>query len=185
MVPDDRTILIEQSRDDLGDWRVCVLSPFGAQVHAPWAMALHARLSERWGIDVELMWSDDGIVIRIPDTDAEPYPITNAEPHPDCVVQPLFVDRVEPVESLTLTCTLDGETVAGLAARPYFVYVGKGSGSLQAFVDALGRAFDADPRWIAAAGRWWWATRRAPRPTPPSTATTSTWRPTPARAPRS
>ena len=66
-VPDDRTIVVERFRDEIGDWRICVLSPFGAQVHAPWAMALRARLAERWGIDVELMWSDDGIVIRLPE----------------------------------------------------------------------------------------------------------------------
>jgi ATP-dependent Lhr-like helicase len=66
-VPDDRTIVVERFRDEIGDWRVCVLSPFGAQVHAPWAMALQARLSERWGIDVELLWSDDGIVVRLPE----------------------------------------------------------------------------------------------------------------------
>ncbi|MCB1039578.1 MAG: winged helix DNA-binding domain-containing protein, partial [Acidimicrobiales bacterium] len=67
VVPDDRTIVVERFRDEIGDWRVCVLSPFGAQVHAPWAMALRARLAERWGIDVELMWSDDGIVLRLPE----------------------------------------------------------------------------------------------------------------------
>ncbi len=66
-VPDDRTIVVERFRDELGDWRVCVLSPFGAQVHAPWAMALRARLAEVWGTDVELMWSDDGIVLRLPE----------------------------------------------------------------------------------------------------------------------
>ncbi|CAN5560903.1 ATP-dependent helicase [soil metagenome] len=66
-VPDDRTIVVERFRDEIGDWRICVLSPFGAQVHAPWAMALRARLAERWGLDVELMWSDDGIVIRLPE----------------------------------------------------------------------------------------------------------------------
>ncbi len=66
-VPDDRTIVVERFRDEIGDWRVCILSPFGAQVHAPWAMALRARLAERWGLDVELMWSDDGIVIRLPE----------------------------------------------------------------------------------------------------------------------
>ncbi len=66
-VPDDRTIVVERFRDEIGDWRVCVLSPFGAQVHAPWAMALQARLADRWGSDVELMWSDDGIVIRLPE----------------------------------------------------------------------------------------------------------------------
>ncbi|MCU1358037.1 MAG: putative ATP-dependent helicase, partial [Acidimicrobiales bacterium] len=66
-VPDDRTIVVERFRDEIGDWRVCVLSPFGAQVHAPWAMALRSRLADRWGIDVELMWSDDGIVLRLPE----------------------------------------------------------------------------------------------------------------------
>src|SRR5689334_16753278 len=66
-VPDDRTIVVERFRDEIGDWRVCVLSPFGAQVHAPWGMALQARLSERWGFDVELLWSDDGIVLRLPE----------------------------------------------------------------------------------------------------------------------
>ncbi len=67
-VPDDRTIVVERFRDEIGDWRVCVLSPFGAQVHAPWAMALQHRLGERWGMAVELMWSDDGIVIRLPES---------------------------------------------------------------------------------------------------------------------
>ena len=67
VVPDDRTIVVERFPDELGDWRVCVLSPFGAQVHAPWAMALQHKLGERWGMDVELMWSDDGIVIRLPE----------------------------------------------------------------------------------------------------------------------
>ncbi|HEX4868895.1 MAG TPA: DEAD/DEAH box helicase, partial [Acidimicrobiales bacterium] len=67
-VPDDRTIVVERFRDEIDDWRVCVLSPFGAQVHAPWAMALQHRLGERWGMAVELMWSDDGIVIRLPES---------------------------------------------------------------------------------------------------------------------
>ncbi|MCU1352608.1 MAG: putative ATP-dependent helicase, partial [Acidimicrobiales bacterium] len=66
-VPDDRTIVVERFREEIGDWRVCILSPFGAQVHAPWAMALRARLLERWGTEVELMWSDDGIVLRLPE----------------------------------------------------------------------------------------------------------------------
>ncbi len=66
-VPDDRTVVVERFRDEIGDWRVCVLSPFGARVHAPWAMALRARLAEEWGVDVELIWSDDGIVLRLPE----------------------------------------------------------------------------------------------------------------------
>ena len=66
-VPDDRTIVVERFRDEIGDWRVCVLSPFGARVHAPWAMALRARLADEWGVDVEMLWSDDGIVLRLPE----------------------------------------------------------------------------------------------------------------------
>ena len=66
-VPDDRTIVVERFRDEIGDWRVCILTPFGAQVHAPWGMALQARLGEEWGSDIDLMWSDDGIVMRLPE----------------------------------------------------------------------------------------------------------------------
>ncbi|QNE74590.1 DEAD/DEAH box helicase [Streptomyces finlayi] len=68
-VPDDRTILVERFRDELGDWRVVVHSPFGAQVHAPWALALSARLGERYGMDAQVMHADDGIVLRLPDAD--------------------------------------------------------------------------------------------------------------------
>ncbi len=67
-LPTDKTIVVERFRDEIGDWRVCVLSPFGSQVHAPWGMALQHRLTEQWGLDVELMWSDDGIVIRLPES---------------------------------------------------------------------------------------------------------------------
>jgi ATP-dependent helicase Lhr and Lhr-like helicase len=73
-VPDDRTLVIERYRDELGDWRVCVLAPFGGQVLAPWAMAVEARVREHRDIDVETMWSDDGFVIRFPDTDEPPDP---------------------------------------------------------------------------------------------------------------
>ncbi|PZT77053.1 MULTISPECIES: Lhr family helicase [unclassified Streptomyces] len=68
-VPDDQTILVERFRDELGDWRVVVHSPFGAQVHAPWALALGARLAERYGMDAQVMHADDGIVLRLPDAD--------------------------------------------------------------------------------------------------------------------
>ncbi len=71
VVPDDRTIVVERFRDEIGDWRVCILSSFGAQVHAPWGMALRAQLAEQWGMDVEMMWSDDGIVIRLPESTDE------------------------------------------------------------------------------------------------------------------
>ena len=70
-VPDDRTIVIERVRDELGDWRVCVLTPFGSRVHTPWAMAVAARIKAA-GLDVETMWSEDGFVLRFPDTDSPP-----------------------------------------------------------------------------------------------------------------
>lgn len=71
-IPDDRTIVIERSRDDLGDWRVAVLTPLGSRIHAPWAMAATERIRDEAGIDVEVMWSDDGFVIRYPDGDRIP-----------------------------------------------------------------------------------------------------------------
>ncbi|MDQ3171865.1 MAG: DEAD/DEAH box helicase [Acidobacteriota bacterium] len=72
IVPDDRTVLIERVRDELGDWRVSVLTPFGGRVHAPWAMAVTDRLRTEQGLHVETMWSDDGFVVRFPDTDEAP-----------------------------------------------------------------------------------------------------------------
>lgn len=66
-IPDDRTMLIERFRDELGDWRMVVHSPFGAQVNAPWALAISARLRERRGIETQVVHSDDGIVVRLPD----------------------------------------------------------------------------------------------------------------------
>ena len=73
-VPDDRTIVIERCRDELGDWRVCLLSPLGSRVHAPWAMAAVARIRRENGIDAEVMWGDDGFVVRFPDLEAAPDP---------------------------------------------------------------------------------------------------------------
>ncbi|MBA2462347.1 MAG: DEAD/DEAH box helicase, partial [Actinobacteria bacterium] len=71
-VPSDRTIVVERFRDEIGDWRVCILTPFGGRVHAPWAMALAARLRDGLGIEVQSIWSDDGIALHLPDADAPP-----------------------------------------------------------------------------------------------------------------
>jgi len=73
-VPDDRTIVIERVRDELGDWRVCVLTPFGSRIHIPWAMAVSARIRASGGPEVETLWGDDGFVLRFPDTDEPPDP---------------------------------------------------------------------------------------------------------------
>jgi ATP-dependent Lhr-like helicase len=71
-VPDDRTIVVERCLDELGDWRVCVLSPLGSRIHAPWAMAATAQIRARTGLDVEVMWGDEGFVVRFPEVEAPP-----------------------------------------------------------------------------------------------------------------
>jgi len=73
-VPDDRTIVIERCLDDLGDWRVCLLSPLGSRIHAPWAMAATAQIRSRTGLNVEVMWGDEGFVVRFPDVETPPDP---------------------------------------------------------------------------------------------------------------
>jgi ATP-dependent Lhr-like helicase len=73
-VPDATTIVVERVRDELGDWRVCLLSPRGGRIHAPWAMAAAARIREQTGVDVETLWADDGFVVRFPDVDQPPDP---------------------------------------------------------------------------------------------------------------
>jgi ATP-dependent Lhr-like helicase len=71
-VPSDRTVVVERFRDEIGDWRLCILTPFGARVHAPWAMAIAAKLRESLGVEVQSIWSDDGIALHLPDADAPP-----------------------------------------------------------------------------------------------------------------
>jgi ATP-dependent Lhr-like helicase len=88
-VPDDRTIVIERCLDELGDWRVCLLSPFGSRIHAPWAMAVTAEIRTRTGMDVEVMWGDEGFVIRFPETETPPDPA-------------LLIPDVEEVEALVV-----------------------------------------------------------------------------------
>ena len=71
-IPSDRTVVVERFRDEIGDWRVCILTPFGARVHAPWAMAAAARLRDSLGLEAQSIWSDDGIAFHLPDADAPP-----------------------------------------------------------------------------------------------------------------
>ena len=81
-VPDDRTIVVERFRDELGDWRVCILSPFGSRVHAPWSLAIEARIQERLGPGAQVLWSDDGIVLRLPEA-VERIPLDDLVFEPD------------------------------------------------------------------------------------------------------
>ncbi len=71
-VPSDKTVVVERFRDEIGDWRVCILTPFGARVHAPWGLALGSRLRESLGLEVQSIWSDDGIALHLPDADSPP-----------------------------------------------------------------------------------------------------------------
>jgi ATP-dependent helicase Lhr and Lhr-like helicase len=78
-VPDDRTLVVERFRDELGDWRVVIHSPYGARVHAPWALAIASRLRERYGdMDVQALHTDDGIILRIPETESADAPQADA-----------------------------------------------------------------------------------------------------------
>ena len=91
-LPSDRTLVVERCHDELGDWRLIVHSPYGARVHAPWALAIGTRLRERYGIDAQAMAGDDGIVLRIPETDANP-------PGADlCVLEPDDIEEVVTAE---------------------------------------------------------------------------------------
>ncbi len=83
-LPTDRAITVERFRDELGDWRVCILTPFGARIHAPWAIALQQRLGEQNGFEIQVMYTDDGIVLRFADVEELP-PLETLLPDPDDV----------------------------------------------------------------------------------------------------
>jgi ATP-dependent helicase Lhr and Lhr-like helicase len=72
VVPSDRTVVIERFRDEIGDWRLCVLSPYGGRVHAAWALAMSAHIRDQFGLECDAIWSDDGIVVHLPDADEPP-----------------------------------------------------------------------------------------------------------------
>ncbi|HTD07493.1 MAG TPA: DEAD/DEAH box helicase, partial [Solirubrobacteraceae bacterium] len=71
VLPSERTIVLERFRDEIGDWRLCILSPYGRRVHAAWGLALSARMRQRLGLEVDVIASDDGIVLHLPDFDLE------------------------------------------------------------------------------------------------------------------
>jgi ATP-dependent helicase Lhr and Lhr-like helicase len=92
VVPTDKDIIVERFRDELGDWRVAILTPFGARVHAPWSLGIESKLHDRLGMEVQAIWSDDGIVIRLPDADELP-PLEAVLLDPD-EVDDLIVNQV-------------------------------------------------------------------------------------------
>ena len=86
-VPSDRTVVVERFRDEIGDWRLCILTPFGARIHAPWALALAARFRDSLGLEVQSIWSDDGIALHLPDADAPP-------PIDDILISPEDIEEI-------------------------------------------------------------------------------------------
>jgi ATP-dependent Lhr-like helicase len=72
VLPSDRTIVVERFRDEIGDWRVCILSPYGGRIHAAWGLALSARIREEQGLESDVIWSDDGLIFHLPDADEPP-----------------------------------------------------------------------------------------------------------------
>ena len=92
-LPTDRRIVVERFRDELGDWRIVILTPFGGRVHAPWSVALEARLAERLGAAVRTIWSDDGIAIRLPEGELETDP---------AAVEALLFPEADEVEDLVV-----------------------------------------------------------------------------------
>jgi len=72
VVPSDRAVVVERFRDEIGDWRLCVLSPFGGRVHAAWGLALSARIRDQLGLESDAIWSDDGIIVHLPDAEEPP-----------------------------------------------------------------------------------------------------------------
>src|ERR1700749_576922 len=72
VVPSDETIVVERFRDEIGDWRLCILSPYGGRVHAAWGLALAAKIRDERDLEADAIWADDGIVIHLPDADEPP-----------------------------------------------------------------------------------------------------------------
>ncbi|MGB7860244.1 MAG: crosslink repair DNA glycosylase YcaQ family protein, partial [Acidimicrobiia bacterium] len=92
VLPTDQTIVVQRFRDEIGDWRLALLSPLGARIHAPWAMALRHRFRARYGTDVDVIWSDDGIAFRFPDSE-DPPDATDLILEPD-EVEALLLDHL-------------------------------------------------------------------------------------------
>ena len=109
VLPSDRTIVLERFRDEIGDWRLCVLSPYGGRIHSAWALALSARIQERFGVEADVIAADDGIVLHLPDIDAD-----DAESLPSAA-ELLLIDPEE-LEQV-LTAELGGSALFGARFR--------------------------------------------------------------------
>ena len=104
VLPSERTIVLERFRDEIGDWRLCVLSPFGGRVHSAWALAISAKMHERFGVEADAIAADDGIVLHLPDLDAD-----DTESLPSAaellLIDPEEVERASPARSAARRCS--------------------------------------------------------------------------------
>ena len=105
MLPSERTIVLERFRDEIGDWRLCVLSPYGGRVHAAWALALSARMRERFGLEADAIWSDDGIILHLPDLDADEAEALPVAPPSCCCSSPRRSRRRSSPSSAARRCS--------------------------------------------------------------------------------
>ncbi|MGP8240606.1 MAG: helicase-related protein, partial [Solirubrobacteraceae bacterium] len=113
VLPSEQTIVVERFRDEIGDWRLCILSPYGGRVHAAWALALSARIRERFDLEADAISSDDGIVLHLPDLDAD-----NLESLGGRAFDPSELVLIEPEElEQLLTAELGGSALFGARFR--------------------------------------------------------------------
>ena len=111
VLPSERMIVLERFRDEIGDWRLCVLSPFGSRVHAAWGLALSARIRERLGIEADAIASDDGIVLHLPDLDEDDASLASAAEL--VLIEPQEVEE----ESRAITAELGSSALFGARFR--------------------------------------------------------------------
>jgi ATP-dependent helicase Lhr and Lhr-like helicase len=112
VLPSERTIVLERFRDEIGDWRLCILSPYGGRVHSAWGLALSARVRERFGLEADVISSDDGIVLHLPDLDGE---ADDAWGGPESIAELVALEPDE-VQAL-VTAELGGSALFGARFR--------------------------------------------------------------------
>jgi ATP-dependent helicase Lhr and Lhr-like helicase len=120
VLPSERTIVLERFRDEIGDWRLCVLSPYGGRVHSAWGLALSARIRERFGLEADAIASDDGIVLHLPDLDAASSPQGDAADRSEIDQLPSAAELIllEPDEvEHAVTAELGGSALFGARFR--------------------------------------------------------------------
>ena len=191
VIPSDRAIVVERFRDEIGDWRLCILSPFGGRVHAAWGLALSARIRDQLGLESDAIWSDDGIIVHLPDAEEPPgADLVMLEPDEveDAVVAELSASalfgarfRENAARALLIPRARAGPADAAVAAAAQVPVAARGREEVRRVPDhprdlprvparrarrpRAGRAADraAPPRAVAGRGRDARPRRRSPR----------------------